>query len=140
MKIEFLKYKDGIDDTFRIRTAVFVEEQGVPIDEELDEIDKSATHILVSENGTPIGTARVFKKEGNWYIGRVAVLKGHRKKGVGKLMMETLIAHAKERGASSVSVHSQTGIVDFYRRLGFQPRGKVFMDASIPHIEMRKEL
>lgn len=140
MKIKILKFSDGIEDAFRIRTIVFVEEQGVPIDEELDEIDKIAIHILVSKDGKRIGTARVFEKEGKWYIGRVAVLKEYRDKGIGKLIMKKLIEHAKAKGAKYVFVHSQTSITNFYEKLGFFPHGEEFMDAGIPHIEMQKEL
>ncbi len=140
MDIKFLSYEEGIDKAFYIRKVVFVEEQGVPLQEEIDKHDEQAIHILVFDGGVPVGTGRVFKDGEQWYIGRVAVLRESRGKGVGRLIMEKLIARARERGAKSVFVHSQMSAMDFYRKLGFAEQGQEFMDAGIPHKEMYRAL
>lgn len=140
MDIKLLSFNQGIDKIFYIRKTVFVEEQGVPIEEEIDEQDRLAIHILVFDEGVPVGTGRVFEIEKQWYIGRVAVLRENRGKGIGRLIMEKLITYAKEQGASRVFVHAQTNTMNFYRDLGFTERGAEFMDGGIPHKEMFKEL
>lgn len=140
MDIRFVSYDEGIDKVFYIRKVVFVEEQGVPFEEEIDEQDKQATHILVFDEGVPVGTGRVFNDKEHWYIGRVAVLRECRGKGIGRLIMEKLTAFAKEHGAKRIFVHAQTNVMDFYRDLGFIEQGLEFMDAGIPHKEMYREL
>ncbi|TES93568.1 MAG: GNAT family N-acetyltransferase [Candidatus Cloacimonadota bacterium] len=140
MEIKFLTYDDGIEDVFRIREKVFVEEQAVPIEEEIDATDKISTHILIFDKGIPVGTGRVFEKNGKWYIGRVAVINEQRGKGIGKLIMKKLMGFANKRGAKRIFIHSQTYICDFYRNLGFTEHGSEFMDAGIPHIEMHKDI
>lgn len=140
MDIKFLSYDDGIDSALYIRKVVFVEEQGVPLQEEIDAHDQRATHILVFDGSVPVGTGRVFKHKDRWYIGRVAVLKESRGKGIGHLIMEKLMAVARERGAKRVLVYSQISVMDFYRNLGFAEQGPEFIDAGIPHKEMYREL
>jgi predicted GNAT family N-acyltransferase len=140
MDIRFLSFDEGIDKVFYIRKTVFVEEQGVPIEEEIDTLDRLATHILIYDEGVPVGTGRVFMERGQWYIGRVAVLRESRRKGIGRLIMEKLISFARARGAQNIIVHAQTNVLAFYQNLGFIAQGPEFMDAGIPHKEMRKEL
>lgn len=140
MDIRFITYDEGLDKVFYIRKVVFVEEQGVPPEEEIDEQDKTATHILVFDSGVPVGTGRVFEKEEQWYIGRLAVLRESRGKGIGRLIMEKLTAFAREKGAKRITVHAQTNVIDFYRILGYQEQGQEFMDAGIPHKEMYRVL
>lgn len=140
MDIKFISYDDGIDKPRYIRKAVFVEEQGVPVEEEMDRFDRIATHILIFDETVPVGTGRVFKDRDRWYIGRVAVLRENRGRGIGRLIMEKLISFARERGASGIFVHAQINAMDFYRNLGFDETGPVFMDAGIPHREMYRPL
>jgi predicted GNAT family N-acyltransferase len=140
MDIRFVSYDEGIDNAFYIRKVVFVEEQGVPLEEEIDTYDKTAVHILVFDEGVPVGTGRVFMDRGQWYIGRVAVLRESRGKGIGRLIMEKLTAYAREHGAQRIIVYAQIDVMDFYRDLGFTEQGPEFMDAGIPHKEMYREL
>jgi predicted GNAT family N-acyltransferase len=140
MDIKFVSYDEGIDKAYYIRKAVFIEEQGVPPEEEIDEHDRRATHILVFDKGVPVGTGRLFKEKERWYIGRVAVLRESRGKGIGRLIMEKLTAFARDHGAKRIFVHAQISVMDFYRNLGFTEQGAKFMDAGIPHKEMFREL
>lgn len=123
-----------------IRFEVFVDEQQVPAELELDEYDASARHWLAFEGATPVATARVVEKEGRWKIGRVAVRKPWRGQGVGLAMMRAIVEAGREAGAPDAFLESQTHAIPFYERLGFVAEGPEFMDAGIPHRLMRLTL
>mgnify|MGYP002713254647 CR=1 FL=1 len=124
------------DETFikSIRFEVFVREQNVPIDLEIDGLDNDCFHVLAKDlNGKAIGTARM-QKDG--HIGRIAVLKNFRRKGVGKGLVEFFIKKANTLGLIEVELNAQTHALDFYEKLGFEKRGEIFTEADIPHIHM----
>jgi len=119
-----------------IRTRVFVEEQGVPADLEWDGLDEHAYHVMaVAADGTPIGTGRLLQ---DGHIGRVAVLKEWRGRGVGRALLDTLLVIANKMGYEEVRLHAQTRVLDFYLRRGFRPQGREFMEAGIPHVLMTR--
>lgn len=119
-----------------IRRTVFIEEQGVPEELEWDGHDEHAYHVMAySPDGTPIGVGRLLQ---DGHIGRVAVLKEWRGKGVGKALLELLLVIANKMGYEEVKLHAQTRVIDFYLRKGFAPQGKEFMEAGIPHILMTR--
>ncbi len=120
-----------------LRHEVFVEEQGVPIELELDEYDAVAVHALALEGGTPIGTGRLLPDA---HIGRMAVRHSHRGQGVGGLLLGALVEEARRRGDASVVLAAQCHAQGFYRGHGFRAEGQVFMDAGIEHVLMRKIL
>ena len=124
----------------QIRTTVFVEEQKVPIIEEWDGLDESATHFLVQNNNQPVGCARllidIHKGSLHFHIGRVAVLKPFRNQNIGKTLMEFILTYCNANASYPVYLHSQVERKTFYERLGFITSGDVFMDAGIPHITM----
>ncbi|TVQ08845.1 MAG: GNAT family N-acetyltransferase [Balneolaceae bacterium] len=118
----------------RIRTLVFIEEQEIPEDEEFDDADPSAIHVLAHDtNGEAIGTARLldYKK-----IGRVAVMRNWRGRGVGKALILFLMQVARENGAPAVELDAQVYAIPFYEKLGYRVTGEEFMDAGIPHRKM----
>jgi predicted GNAT family N-acyltransferase len=118
-----------------IRREVFVVEQHVPEAEEWDGIDDAYQHALaLASDGRAIGTGRLLP---DGHIGRMAVLKPWRGRGVGSALLTELIAMARERGFSETRLHAQTHALGFYRRHGYTPLGKEFMEAGIPHYEMR---
>ena len=123
-----------------IRMKVFVEEQAVPADLEMDDLDAAATHIIAFVDGRPAGTARMVDKGESVKIGRVAVHKEYRGGGVGRSIMEFAINAARSRGYSEVVLSSQTYIIPFYERLGFVAEGQEYDDAGIPHRTMRLHL
>lgn len=121
-----------------IRVAVFVDEQGVPIELEHDTNDAGAVHLLaVNGHGDAIGTARML---GNGHIGRMAVLREHRRQGVGTALLCRLIKIAAARNQHSVFLHAQCSAITFYERLGFVAEGDIFIDAGIEHRAMRRPL
>ena len=117
-----------------IRISVFIEEQQVPESEEWDDEDSTALHIIAFKDGEPVATARLTQKG---KIGRMAVLKVHRKQGIGSMMLVKLIAAAKQRGLQEIKLWSQTHAQAFYKKHGFTAQGDEFLDAGIPHVEMR---
>lgn len=121
-----------------LRSAVFIDEQGVPPEDEYDGRDAECAHVVAERpDGTVIATGRLLP-EGR--IGRMAVARDWRGAGVGRAVLDALIACAAERGFDSVDLNAQTAALDFYARAGFTPTGPVFMDAGIPHRRMRRIL
>ena len=120
------------------RFEVFVYEQQVPLDEELDATDADCLHALAfNDLGEPIGTGRLLP---DGHIGRMAVLKSCRGKGVGAEILRRLIEQARERGFTQVVLSAQTHARGFYAKYGFKEEGEEYLDANIAHILMRKVL
>lgn len=123
-----------------LRKVVFVEEQGVPLEEELDDLDAECTHFLAEAAGEPVGTARLRLVDGKAKAQRVAVLAAWRGAGVGRALMAALEGEARRQGAREVVLAAQTSAIPFYERLGYAAWGDEFMDAGIPHRWMRRAL
>ena len=121
-----------------VREEVFVAEQKVPLELEWDEWDERSDHAVARDaRGRAIGTARLLP---DGRIGRMAVLREWRRRGVGAALMEGLLRKAREQSMSRVTLHAQTHAAGFYRRFGFSERGGEFWEAGIPHVEMTLEL
>jgi predicted GNAT family N-acyltransferase len=119
-----------------VRVRVFVEEQGIPAEEEVDETDPLCRHALaVTTGGEVIGTGRLAP---SGKIGRIAVLPAHRGTGVGVAIVRHLVNQATELGLAEVYLHAQADSVGFYERLGFRAEGPAFDEVSIPHRRMRR--
>lgn len=125
---------------YDIRKTVFVEEQAVPLELELDEYDDAATHFLLRDGAAPLATARLLDKHGLAKIGRVAVLKEARGRGLGLVLMRAVLDEARRQGFAEAVLDSQTYAIPFYERLGFVAEGNEFDDAGIPHYLMRRRL
>jgi predicted GNAT family N-acyltransferase len=125
---------------FALRMVVFVEEQQVPPEEELDAYDVTATHFLArTETGEIIGTARlVDKSEGVGKVGRVAVRQDWRGYGIGALLMREVERHAREVGFQKLALDAQCYAIPFYEKLGYTAEGDIFLDAGIEHRFMSK--
>lgn len=117
-----------------IRRRVFIEEQSVLEALEWDGLDAGAMHVLASDGANrPIGCARMLPQG---KIGRMAVLPEWRGSGVGRAMLETLIALARTQGLSEVSLSAQTHAIPFYEQAGFRICSEIYDDAGIPHRDM----
>lgn len=129
-------------DATRVRTAVFVEEQGIPLELEWDEADSTAIHAVAYNGlGQCIATGRLIQHaNGVGKIGRMAVHRALRGSGVGQDMLRTLMEAARQRGDAEVMLYAQRSAEGFYRRQGFLPRGEPFDEVGIAHIEMAKAL
>jgi predicted GNAT family N-acyltransferase len=121
-----------------VRHSVFVEEQKVPEELEWDEADERAYHVLATTaDGKPIGTGRLKL---DCHIGRMAVLRPWRGRGVGSTMLKALVELAKKEGCEVVRLHAQTHALEFYARYGFAAVGEEFDEAGIPHRLMQLTL
>ncbi|HNM47107.1 MAG TPA: GNAT family N-acetyltransferase [Candidatus Sumerlaeota bacterium] len=126
-----------------IRMAVFVVEQHVPAEEEVDAIDEVAHHVLAFDGEAAIATGRLFTAPEDatlGKIGRMAVLESHRGSGAGSAIMDALLVEAKRRGYRTVALSAQLHAIPFYERHGFEAYGGVYDDAGIPHRMMKKGL
>lgn len=121
-----------------LRFAIFVGEQNVPPGIELDDMDGKSLHAVAFDaEGKPIGTGRLLP-EGK--IGRMAVVKEWRRRGVGADLLEALVGEARRRGLAEVSLSAQLQAAEFYREHGFVAEGKVYEEAGILHQMMRRGL
>jgi predicted GNAT family N-acyltransferase len=121
-----------------VRRAVFIEEQKVPEALEWDGLDATATHVLaVCDEGSPVGCGRLLPDS---RIGRIAVLQVWRGRGIGRALLQELLAIARQQGMPTVSLSSQTQAIPFYEQAGFSAYGPVYMDAGIPHRNMSIKL
>lgn len=135
---------EDIAACLQIRRVVFIHEQGVPESEELDELDEVcrhfiATHSKQSPAREAIGTARIlFLEDGTAKAQRVAVLREHRRGGVGAALMFALEGEAARAGSSTLVLASQVSALPFYQRIGYEAFGELFIDAGIDHRMMKK--
>ena len=117
-----------------IRETVFIHEQHVPIELEWDQFDEDCLHLLaLDDDGRPIGTARLLQ---DGHIGRMAVLKEWRGRGVGTALLKYLLREAERRLLVVAIINSQSYAIGFYARFGFKLEGREFIDAGIPHVRM----
>ncbi len=123
-----------------IRRKVFIEEQDVSEEEEMDGRDDTADHYIVTVSGTPAATARVrYPEAGKGKVERVAVLKEFRELGLGRIIMEKIIQDISARqGTREILLAAQTQVTGFYEKLGFTAYGEEFLDANIPHYWMTR--
>lgn len=140
MKVKRVETAAELSRCLALRRAVFIDEQHVPEDLELDEHDPVCTHFLATDGDVDVGTARLKPTDGKAKAQRVAVKKTHRKSGVGRLLMQALEDEARRQGLKSVVLSSQVSAIPFYERLGYAAHGDVYVDAGIDHRDMRKAL
>jgi len=135
IKINIVDWHDSKDALQAIRKSVFIDEQQVPKDLEWDGRDSECTQFLASHDSAPVATARLTP-EGQ--IGRMAVLRDFRGKGIGSRLLTAVLKQAKHAGYEQVFLHAQVNVIDFYRRHGFIAEGEVFIDAGIEHRSMKR--
>jgi predicted GNAT family N-acyltransferase len=135
---EPVEYKAGLPELRVVREAVFVQEQGVPLELEWDELDPLCHHVIARDaDGQPIGTGRLTPEH---KIGRMAVLAEWRGRGVGDAILLALIDKARQLGWHDLSLHAQVSAIGFYARHGFLPYAERFIEAGIDHQSMRRLL
>lgn len=125
-----------------IRAKVFVEEQKIPAEMEWDAADAGCVHaVAFNRFGHALGTGRLLEHvPGVAKIGRMAVLPAMRGSRIGRAVLDGLLQAARERGDREALLHAQMSAAPFYERAGFTPRGPVFEEAGIPHVEMVRAL
>ena len=133
-----VNWEASYDALHAVRHAVFVEEQKVREELEWDDIDERCDHVLaMSADGAPIGTGRLLP---DGRIGRMAVIRDWRGRGVGSAILNALLDLARRDGFGVIRLNAQVQAVEFYARHGFTVIGGEFMEAGIPHREMQLEL
>jgi predicted GNAT family N-acyltransferase len=125
-----------------VRLQVFVEEQGVPPEVEMDAHDAECVHAMALDaSGKVVGTGRLLPaEERSARIGRMAVYRDWRGRGVGEAMLFALMDAARDRGDREIVLHAQLHAAPFYDRHGYEQIGAVYEEAGIPHVTMRKAL
>mgnify|MGYP001802916661 CR=1 FL=1 len=135
-----VEVSDDLAACLDLRRIVFIEEDGVSVEDEVDGKDGDAIHLLARLNGEPVGTARVLAYGTTVKIGRVCVLKEHRGRGLGVLLIEGCHDAARGAGATRAILAAKTVALPFYERLGYRAYGDVFIDADMPHKMMECSL
>jgi predicted GNAT family N-acyltransferase len=134
ISIERVTWESSRARLLEVRREVFVVEQGVPEEIEIDEHDPASIHFLARNSaGVTIGTARLLP-EGR--IGRMAVRAAWRRIGVGRALLSVALETARVRGDNRLYLHAQVHSIPFYESLGFSVCGEEFDEADIPHREM----
>lgn len=125
-----------IETCLALRHKVFVEEQGVTREDEIDGMDAEALHFLAHKAGCPVGTLRMLLSESAGKIGRVCVLPEHRGVGHGAALIQAAIASARAHDLCLVKLGAQTSVIPFYEKFKFKVDGPEYFDAGIPHRDM----
>jgi len=135
-----------LDAALAVRFAVFVDEQHVPADEEVDEHDRTdpdARHALVRDGSgaAAIAAGRSYRNDARTVqIGRMAVAAAHRGRGIGRLVLDALLDDARARGYTRASLNAQVHAQSFYGNAGFTPVGPTFLECEIVHQTMERDL
>ncbi len=132
--------EDEVRAALDLRRAVFVEEQGVPLAQELDAHDATALHLVAVEDGCVVGTCRLVAGGETVKLGRMAVARGARGRGIAARLLAEADARALELGARRVALGAQLTALRVYERAGYVARGERFLDAGIEHVMMEKRL
>ena len=139
--VKLVETEAEMEAAMGVRFRVFVAEQAVPAEEELDDADATASHAVAICQGQVVGTGRlVLQDDGDAQIGRMAVDQTWRRKGIGDQILRFLEEEARAQGLRRCVLHAQEYVKGFYAAHGYQVHGETFLEVNIPHIEMRKEL
>jgi predicted GNAT family N-acyltransferase len=131
-----------VRDALRVREQVFCREQGVPRELEIDGRDGTALHLLAveAEGERVIGTLRLLLGEGVAKVGRVAVEREWRRRGIASRMLDLALVRARERGFEQARLASQLDATGLYERAGFAVESEPFEEAGIAHVWMGRRL
>lgn len=139
MKVSVSKVtsEEEINTCFSLRNQIFVIGQNVPVEEELDGLDKVSEHYLLVLDGVPVGVARVRFVEYYAKIERMGILDEYQGKGLGRFVMQAILEDLQQqRTVVTVKLSAQTHAISFYEKLGFELCSEEYIDAGIPHRDM----
>lgn len=141
MEVKIVNSEQELADAFEVRKTVFIHEQNVPEEEEIDQFESDSVHfVLYDDNGKAAGAGRFRVLDGIGKVERICVLRENRKTGAGITVMNKIEEYAKSQGISSLKLNAQTHAIPFYSRLGYVTVSEEFMDAGIPHKTMKKSI
>ncbi len=140
MIVTIVSDKKQLEDAFFVRKTVFVEEQNVPVEEEIDQYEDASKHFVLYKGEAPIAAGRFRVVDGYGKVERICVLKEARGTGAGKEIMNQIENFAAKTGLEKLKLNAQTHAIPFYERLGYEVVSDEFLDAGIPHKTMIKRL
>jgi len=140
VNVKIVENQKELEDAYFIRKTVFVEEQAVPLEEEIDSFENDAKHFVMYHEGSPVGAGRFRFVDGYGKVERICVLKEARKTGAGKAIMNKIEAYARDNDIHQLKLNAQTQAIPFYSGLGYEVVSEEFMDAGIPHKTMVKKI
>lgn len=138
--IHLARNREEIGEALKIREEVFIKGQNVSPELDRDGLDESAEHAILYLDSKPVGTARLRYLGNRIKLERFAVLEEFRGFGLGAKLMNFLIGQGKKKGVDEIHMHAQHYLVNYYSKFGFRPRGEIFYEANIKHIEMFLDL
>ncbi len=140
MTIKVVTTDQEQNEAYRIRKVVFVDEQNVPMDLEIDEHEEASIHFIAYDGKDVVGASRLRFVGEYGKLERICVLKSYRGKSYGKKLIAKMEEEIINKGYKKAKLHAQTHAKEFYERLGYEVFSDEFMDAGIPHVAMTKEL
>ena len=142
IRVKKIETDQELQEAFKIREIVFIDEQECPPEEEFDGLDEESIHFIAYITGEPVGTSRYRTTDKGVKLERFAVLKEHRGKGVGKRLVQTAIVQiaATFEAGTLLYMHAQLDAMSLYARYGFEKVGDKFVEAGIEHFLMKKTL
>lgn len=140
MAIKVVSTDQEQNEAYRIRKVVFVDEQNVPMDLEIDEHEEASIHFIAYDGKDVVGASRLRFVGEYGKLERICVLKSYRGKSYGKKLIAKMEEEIINKGYKKAKLHAQTHAKEFYERLGYEVFSDEFMDAGIPHVAMTKEL
>lgn len=140
MNVKIVESEEELQQAYDIRMVVFVEEQNVPPEEEIDDLEGSAIHFIGYDHENPVAASRLRFVEEYGKLERICVLKEARGKSFGKEIIQAMEKVVQEKGFKKAKLNAQTHAEGFYQKLGYHTISGEFMDAGIPHVTMIKEL
>ncbi|KAB2337244.1 GNAT family N-acetyltransferase [Cytobacillus depressus] len=138
MEVKVVKNEQELQDAFSVRKTVFIEEQKVSEEEEMDQFDDTAVHFVQYDGNQPIGAGRFRTIDRVGKVERICVIKEKRKTGAGKAIMQKIEEYAKKHEIPVLKLNAQTHAIPFYSGLGYEIISEEFLDAGIPHRTMQK--
>ncbi|MBT2684623.1 GNAT family N-acetyltransferase [Bacillus sp. ISL-37] len=141
MEVKIVNNDQELADAFEVRKSVFIHEQNVPEEEEIDQFESESVHfVLYDDNRKAAGAGRFRVLDGIGKVERICVLKENRKTGAGVAIMNEIEDYAKSQGISTLKLNAQTHAIPFYSKLGYETVSEEFLDAGIPHKTMKKSI
>jgi predicted GNAT family N-acyltransferase len=138
--VKIVENEKELEDAYSVRKIVFVDEQNVPLEEEIDAFEGEAEHFVMYDEGSPIGAGRFRFIDGYGKVERICVLNKARKTGAGKTIMNAIENYALQKDIHKLKLNAQTHAIPFYAGLGYEIVSEEFMDAGIPHKTMVNEI
>ncbi|WP_018664532.1 GNAT family N-acetyltransferase [Heyndrickxia acidiproducens] len=140
MYVKIAGNEKEMEDAYNIRKTVFVKEQRVPLEEEIDEFENDCTHFVLYDGEDPAGAGRFRIAGGAGKVERICILSRYRGKGAGRILMLAIEDFAQKQGVSHLKLNAQVHAIPFYEKLGYTITSGEFLDAGIPHKAMEKSI